>query len=168
MAVLGPTNECINHNVFVSVLSQASLLSLLQPEPITGSTRMKGGSATKILLNTVLMTSLVQCQHFSSMYALFSHLSRHGILRRDTLTSSLVGSRRLKMYTDDTDLLLLVEMLTVHPLSAITAKCWLHIFKIHFKITFSFDCMNFLLHGVLLIEIVCQLCRQLCSAVCFC
>lgn len=38
---------------------------IIGPEPITGSTRMKGGSATKILLLTIFMTALARHQRVS-------------------------------------------------------------------------------------------------------
>lgn len=42
---------------------------VIGPEPITGSTRMKGGTATKILLHAILMTSLARHLHISMSVA---------------------------------------------------------------------------------------------------
>ena len=43
-----------------------TFITSIQPEAITGSSRMKGGSATKILLEIILWTSLVQACKLSS------------------------------------------------------------------------------------------------------
>jgi len=47
--------------------------SFIKPEPIAGSTRMKGGSATKILLHAIFATSLMRLQHLS-LYAVHNSL----------------------------------------------------------------------------------------------